>query len=209
MIEWVAFFCVMALGQFAPGPDMLLLTRTALAEGRRAGWYTAAGIAAGLSLHAGVAVAGWALVLAGGGELARWMSVLAAIYLFYLGGQLLRSSYRSKGVKWESERANSQARTHWQHWLRGFWCNLLNPKVAVFLAGVMTPFLATNEGAGWKVILWVTVFTEGFILWCGWVWLLQLGGVRRVYSRLVSWIDGLFGLVLLLMGGLLLCGVIC
>ena len=51
MIEWWTFVMIMALGQFSPGPDMVLLTRTALSRGCAAGWAVAGGVATGLLLH--------------------------------------------------------------------------------------------------------------------------------------------------------------
>ncbi len=51
-LELLAFAGVMALGQFSPGPDMILLTRTALRSGARAGVEMALGIACGLAVHA-------------------------------------------------------------------------------------------------------------------------------------------------------------
>ncbi|MDB4301874.1 LysE family transporter, partial [Akkermansiaceae bacterium] len=67
--ELWAFALVMAIGQFSPGPDMLLLTRTALAEGLRAGWLMVAGIVTGLAFHATLAIGGMAVLLARGGIL--------------------------------------------------------------------------------------------------------------------------------------------
>jgi threonine/homoserine/homoserine lactone efflux protein len=49
------FAGVMALGQFSLGPDMILLTRTALKSGARTGVKMACGIACGLSVHATLA----------------------------------------------------------------------------------------------------------------------------------------------------------
>lgn len=61
MIEWFTFFVIMAVGQFSPGPDMVLLTRVSLADGKVAGMATAFGIASGLMVHAGIAVSGLAV----------------------------------------------------------------------------------------------------------------------------------------------------
>ena len=61
LAELLAFSGVMALGQFSPGPDMVLLTRTSLKSGVRAGVEMALGIACGLTVHATLAVAGLAL----------------------------------------------------------------------------------------------------------------------------------------------------
>ncbi|MDB4502166.1 LysE family transporter, partial [Akkermansiaceae bacterium] len=65
--ELWAFAVIMVIGQFSPGPDMLLLTRTSLAEGLRAGWMMVLGISTGLTVHATLAIGGIAVVLARGG----------------------------------------------------------------------------------------------------------------------------------------------
>ena len=50
--DLAAFAGLLALGQFSPGPDMVLLTQTSLSHGRTAGWWTTAGITTGLAFHA-------------------------------------------------------------------------------------------------------------------------------------------------------------
>ncbi|MFT7172451.1 MAG: threonine efflux protein, partial [Paracoccaceae bacterium] len=65
--ELLAFAVVMVIGQFSPGPDMLLLTRTSLAEGLKAGWLMVLGIVTGLAFHATLAIGGMAVLVAQGG----------------------------------------------------------------------------------------------------------------------------------------------
>ena len=64
--ELWAFALIMLIGQFSPGPDMLLLTRTSLAEGLRSGWMMVLGISTGLTLHASLAIGGIAVVVSQG-----------------------------------------------------------------------------------------------------------------------------------------------
>ena len=59
--ELLVFAGLIVLGQFSPGPDMVLLTRTALREGAGAGVRMALGISCGLAVHATIAVAGVAV----------------------------------------------------------------------------------------------------------------------------------------------------
>ncbi|MDA0767502.1 MAG: LysE family transporter, partial [Verrucomicrobia bacterium] len=93
MAELWVFAGIMALGQFSPGPDMLLLTRTALAKGRAAGWWTALGISTGLCLHAGVAIGGMAYLVSQGGRVELVLRWAAAGYLGWLGVRLLREAF--------------------------------------------------------------------------------------------------------------------
>ncbi|MBT8036087.1 MAG: LysE family translocator [Verrucomicrobiae bacterium] len=195
--EWMVFVGVMALGQFSPGPDMLLITRTALAAGWKSGCWTAIGIVCGLAFHAAVAVTGVASVLSKGGRFVIAVKWVAAIYLIWLAFQLIQS-----GLK--SERLNVGApvkpvEVGWGvHWRRGLLCNLLNLKVAVFLAGVTAPFLSLQSSpGGWPGLLWATIVLEGLMLWCLWVFLLQAPAIRGLYVKMAHWIDLAFGFVLL------------
>ncbi|MFD2157617.1 LysE family transporter [Rubritalea tangerina] len=192
----------MGLGQFSPGPDMVLLTRTALSEGKSAGLMTALGIACGLVVHGGIAVAGVATLMAESGVLSLVLGSLAAIYLSYLGVSLLRHSLVEKGLEWNAGSACGLG--VWGHWRRGFLCNLLNPKVMVFLAGVVTPFLALNEGGWWPWVLWTSIWVEGLILWSFWVLLLQWDWVQSWYNKVAKWVDMMFGLALIAMAVVLL-----
>lgn len=201
--EWLAFAGVMALGQFSPGPDMLLLTRTALSKGWKAGCATAIGIALGLGIHSAIALFGVAALLMQGGWFATVLSVLAALYLLWLGWQLFREAWSGVGLK-VGEEKDAVQESFWISWRRGFLCNLLNPKVAVFLAGVVMPFLQRADGSHWAMVLWLTIVLEGVLLWCLWACVLQLKGVKAGYKKASRAIDGLFGAMLWFLAGVLI-----
>ena len=203
MTAWFTFLIVMALGQFAPGPDMILLTRTALSQGRAAGVAMAGGVASGLIFHAALALSGVAAVLSKGGWLSISLSIIACIYLSWMGWQLFKSARAGAVIDWDSGEDVAKL-SLWRHWWRGFLCNILNPKVAIFLAGVVTPFLNMKSDAWWPWLLWVSIWVEGFLLWSLWVNVLQKGGARRRYAALARWIDGGFAALLWGMAALLI-----
>ena len=204
MIEWLTFFVVMAVGQFSPGPDMVLLTRVALADGKRAGWATALGIATGLMIHAGIAVSGLAFILAKNEEFYRWIKYLGCAYLLWLAYQLMKSALQQMKFKLEKKSTSESSISMLGYWKMGFLCNILNPKVAVFLAGVTLPFLGMGMNTGiqigevaWAGILWATIFLEGWLLWSLWVWMLQHPRIKHFYQRSAHVIDGVFGVILI------------
>lgn len=193
-LDFLAFAGVMALGQFSPGPDMILLTRTALRIGPRAGVEMAFGIACGLAVHATLAVAGLALVferLPVLWEVLRWAAVGYLLWLAYRIFMEVFVAWYSDDVRVEIE-ASSTSRP----WLRGLLCNLLNPKVAIFLAAVCAPFLKGERPEWWPFALWGIVVGQGCLLWSLWARLLQWEPLRRRYERAARWIDGAFGIVL-------------
>lgn len=198
---------VLALGQFSPGPDLLLLTRTALSWGRSAGWWMALGIATGLCVHAAVAIGGMAYLIAQGGWLATTLRWAAAVYLVWLGLQLGREALVAfhAGVQREEPRVEAGA-GRGLHFRRGLLCNILNPKVALYFAVVVTPFLAGDRPAWWPGALWLILVGEGLLLWMSWVWVLQFRPIRDRYLKAGKWIDATFSLALLALAGMLVIG---
>ena len=188
--ELAAFAGVMALGQFSPGPDMVLLTRTALKSGARAGVEMALGIASGLILHSTLAVAGLALAFDRLPVLRKVMCWAAAGYLLWLAYKILMEVFA--GAQVQISDGNSDRRPY----LRGLICNLSNPKAAIFLAAVSAPFLRGDRPGWWPFAIAGIVVVQGGLLWSLWAWLLQWKPLRFRYERAARWIDLAFGLVL-------------
>jgi len=207
MLELAVFAGVMALGQFSPGPDMLLLTRTSLASGGRAGSWIGCGIACGLVLHAAVAMSGASLLLAGASPLARCLRGAAALYLGWLAGHLLRAAARPQPAEPSSTAAAGEVAAG-VFWRRGFFCNVLNPKVALFFAAMAAPFLTPGHPPGWPLALGAVIVVEGFVLWIAWAWALQWPPLKRGYRRAARWIDAGFGMALLALALRLLAAVL-
>lgn len=202
-LDLVAFAGVMALGQFSPGPDMLLLTRTALRRGGVAGVEMAFGIASGLLFHSTIAFAGLAVAFQRIPELASALRWVAAGYLFWISYQLLKEHF----VKWYSGsmQQNDAVVSNRRPFVLGLMCNLLNPKAALFLAAVSTPFLIGARPVWWPVMLGAIVVLQGGILWAIWALLLQWEPLSRRYRKMQSWIDVAFALALIVLAIGLLC----
>lgn len=195
---------ILALGQFTPGPDMLLVTRTALDGGVRAGIATAAGIATGLMVHAALAVAGMAVVFERIGWLRESMRWLAAVYLVWLGCRMVAEWFAVTRGRGTADGAAPDASKG--AFFRGLLCNLLNPKAVLFLAAVITPFLTGARPYWWPWALWALVVFEGLVLWMLWAVVLQARPVRVAYRKSAPWVTlafgiGLVALAVALVGG--------
>lgn len=192
--DLLTFAGVMMLAQFSPGPDMILLTRTSLRSGARAGVETALGISCGLAVHSTVAVCGVALAFDRFPMLRRVVGWLAAGYLLWLAYRIFREVFAGwySGGKEDADVEISTRRP----FLRGLFCNLLNPKAALFLAALSAPFLRGERPEGWSLALWGIIVGQGCVLWSLWAWLLQWRPLRLGYERAGKWIDAAFALVL-------------
>ncbi len=193
-LELLVFAGVMALGQFSPGPDMVLLTRTALKGGSKAGVEMALGIACGLAVHATVAVAGLALAFERLPQLGEAMRWAAAGYLLWLAWQMAREHFEVPAGAAIDEKTSAPAVR--RPFTRGLICNLLNPKAVIFLAAASAPFLRGDRPNWWPLAIWGIVVGQAALLWSLWSCLLQWPPLRQRYELAERWIDIVFALVL-------------
>jgi threonine/homoserine/homoserine lactone efflux protein len=143
MVGQVAtFLAVSALVIVTPGQDTALTIRNALVGGRRAGAFTAAGVAAGQAVWALMAAAGVAALLQASEPVFVAVRIAGAAYLVGLGAQSLLAAWRGRGLGARCERAGLPGPVAAR---QGFLSNLGNPKMALFFTSLLPQF-ATSFG---------------------------------------------------------------
>lgn len=133
------FVAATVLMLVVPGPDFVLVTRNALAGGRRAGYLTMAGICCGLACLTAVAGTGAVAAIASRRGLLDVLSVIGGGYLAVLGGVLAYGALRSR-PQGEAEAAG-RGRPMRAPVIQGFANNILNPKALVFYLTFMPQFI--------------------------------------------------------------------
>ena len=123
-----------------PGPDMLYIIARASAQGRTAGLVSALGISAGCVVHLLLVVLGVAGVLAQWPMGLRLVQLAGALYLLWIGGNMLRSSVEQRSALLAPQ---ALSRVFYQ----GVLTNALNPKVALFFLAFLPQFADPQRGA--------------------------------------------------------------
>jgi threonine/homoserine/homoserine lactone efflux protein len=196
MTQLLTLAGIFLLGSMAPGPDFLIVLRSALAGGRRAGMASAVGIAAGLLGWAVVTSVGIAGLLAASAVAFTIVKLAGAAYLVFLGVQALRAARRGypKDVEPLKETTTRGA------FAAGLFTNLLNPKVAVFFLALWPQFLPQHAS-----VLDVAVMA-GVVAAAPLAWFLLLANVvtalRRflVTAKVRRTLDGVMGTLLVALG---------
>ncbi|HVX36687.1 MAG TPA: LysE family translocator [Hyphomicrobium sp.] len=131
----LAFLSIALIVELTPGPNMAYLAALALAEGRRAGFATVIGIAAGLLVVGVLAALGVATFVSESRSLyaaLRWAGMLYMLWLSY-------DIWRGEDHRETEFVAENKSRTTYVG--RGFLTNVLNPKAAVFFIAVLPQFI--------------------------------------------------------------------
>lgn len=127
-----AFALASFLIELTPGPNMTYLAIVTVAQGRRAGFATVAGVALGLAVI-GLAGALGATAAITASETAwqvlRWGGIAFLLYLAW------------EGWRGEKSEETSSETGYGKHFMRGLMTNLLNPKAAAFYVTVLPGFV--------------------------------------------------------------------
>ena len=193
----VAAFAVMSLIlTVTPGPDSLLVLRSSLQAGRRAGTRVAAGAASGSVAWGICSAAGLTAMLAASAQLYRAVQLAGALYLVTLGirGWLARSRHPAEPDSARRRPSSTGFRT-------GLLSNLLNPKVGLFFLAVMPQFIPHHAHASGYVLAFAA--TDGVIA-AAWLlivaWLSDRAGKLLRRPRVRAALDRATGVALVALG---------
>lgn len=150
-----------------PGPDQALITRNALVGGRSSGLLTMLGGVLGLAVHATAAALGLSALLLTSASAFTALKIIGAVYLLWLGLQMLRSAARSRRSPMADEAVATPQRGS-AHLRQGFLSNALNPKVALFFVSFLPQFLSADTGSPrMQALLLSAIFAGLYLAWFG------------------------------------------
>ncbi len=176
-----------------PGPDMILVAARSAAQGRKAGFVTQFGVAAGSAFHAVILALGLSqlfLAVPYAYDLVRY---LGAAYLLYLAWQAFTAR-----EGFSSQTSSERKLSLFVIFKQGFFSNLLNPKVALFYLALFPQFLVPENGSvGLQIMVLAIIFqlvdlaVHAVVIWLA-------GGLRMLSANgkiFAKWSRYFLGLV--------------
>lgn len=138
-LYFIVVFGVIAL----PGLDMAFVMGSSMLGGRRSGMAAVAGIIAGGVCHLCMGALGVALVLQYWPPLYKLMLLGGAVYIGWMGYQLLRSDSIFHPAPGAEAMADAVI------FRRALTTSLLNPKAYIFMLAIFPQFLRPGDGPIW------------------------------------------------------------
>jgi threonine/homoserine/homoserine lactone efflux protein len=193
--QLLAFAGVSLLLAVTPGPDMAVVTRNALAHGRRGVVLTTSGIALALVIWVTATAVGLSALLRASGEVLFLLKIVGACYLAYLG---VRTLLESRARPADLLTGTPPAAPAHAVFRQGFLSAISNPKLGVFFVTFLPQFVLPGEAVLPRLLELGVTFAV-----IGWLWMNLYGlfvtRLRQVITapRVRQWMQRVTGVVLL------------
>ena len=193
--QLIAFAGVSILLSITPGPDMAVVTRNALAHGRRGVVLTTSGIALALVIWVTATAVGLSALLRTSGEVLLVLKIVGAAYLAYLGIRTLIESRRRPADLLAGTPPAAPAHAVFR---QGFLSAISNPKLGVFFVTFLPQFVLPGQAVLPRLLVLGVTFAV-----IGWLWMNAYGlFVSRLHDwitapRVRQWMERVTGVVLL------------
>jgi len=204
--QLLLFIAAGLLLNLTPGPDVLYVVSNALRGGARVGVVAALGITAGCFVHIFAAAVGVSALMAASATAFAVLKWLGATYLVYVGVRLLLSKAES-AIQLEAVPAHSTGATGQNGlktiFLRGFWTNALNPKVALFFLAFLPQFITPSMDNKPLAFLLLGLLFNFNGMWVNMGWALTAAWLARrvdAVQRGMHWLDRIAGAMFITFG---------
>jgi len=194
----IAFSLAAGLLTITPGLDTALVLRTAAAEGWRRAAATAAGIGLGCLAWGAAAALGAGALLVASHAAYTALKWAGAAYLVWLGVNLLRKPR----TRFDAEAGATAPSGGLIAALgKGFWNNLLNPKVGVFYVSFLPQFIPPGASPAAFGLLLASMHVAMGLAWAGGL-ILATAPIAKALRRpgVVKWLDRVTGGVFVAFG---------
>jgi hypothetical protein len=204
--QLLLFIAAGLLLNLTPGPDVLYVVSNALRGGARTGMVAALGITAGCFVHIFAGALGLSALMAASATAFSLLKWAGAAYLVYVGLRLLRPApeiHVDLGAVPSLSLPVREASALRTIFLRGFWTNALNPKVALFFLAFLPQFIAPEiDNKPLAFLLLGLLFTfNGMWVNVGWAFAAAYLARRSgLVQCSLCWLDRLAGALFLAFG---------
>lgn len=191
---------IQLLAVISPGPSFLITARTAVASPRLDGVKVALGLGAGTVIWSAAALLGLKAVFQAVPILFMAMKIGGAMFLLWIAYQI----FRHAATPLDLEKQEGAPRR--SPFMQGFFCQIANPKVAVFFGSIFIALLPAQVPI-WMVVALIAMVSLNEVWWYSAVSLFfGAGPVRNFYLKAKKWIDCVTGVFLGALGLKLLWG---
>ncbi|MCU4439561.1 MULTISPECIES: LysE family transporter [Acinetobacter] len=186
------------VAQLSPGPDILLIAKSAASTTRQNALKVIAGISAGIVVWVVLTLAGFTVLIDQFPWIQQALMLLGGMFLAKMGWAMLKGGVHSfKNRHQTDDDTNGQMQAK-NYFMLGLWTNLSNPKTLIYFSSVFSLALSSSASDYLKAQLAVIIPLQTFITFALLMLLISQPKIKTLYQRSGSYIDMISGGLFLL-----------
>ena len=186
------------VAQLSPGPDILLIAKSAASTTRQNALKIIAGISAGIVVWVVLTLAGFTVLIGQFPWIQQALMLLGGMFLAKMGWAMLKGGVHSfKNRHQTDDDTNGQVQAK-NYFMLGLWTNLSNPKTLIYFSSVFSLALSSSASDYLKAQLAVIIPLQTFITFTLLMLLISQPKIKILYQRSGSYIDMISGGLFLL-----------
>ena len=205
-INLTSIFITVALAHFlallSPGPDFILVVKSAIRNKSKSAIGVAFGIALANAVYIGLCLIGVGSILAASIPIMITLKIIGGLFLIYLAYQALKarkSSYENLDA-FENTGFRNHSNSFWLEFITGFMSGVLNPKNLLFYLSLFTVVLTNDVSFSFKLGLGIWMTAVVFLWDAAIIFLLSTQQIRKRFTKIAFYIDKVTGVLLGLIG---------
>lgn len=192
--EVVTFSLIALLLVISPGPNGVLIIKTASAQGRFPSMLNILGLTSATFFHGAFSIFGLSALLMQSAELFFIIKMLGAAYLFYIGVKAIISSFKTSKVNIDTKKVTVTTRKSLSYFSEGFMTQILNPKVSIFYLAAFPQFISPDNFSYVAAFLLVAIHAGIIFMWfTGVTFLIERIKSSVKNSQVGKWVQRLSG----------------
>lgn len=186
------------VAQLSPGPDILLIAKSAASTTRQNALKIIAGISAGIVVWVVLTLAGFTVLIGQFPWIQQALMLLGGMFLAKMGWAMLKGGvYSFKNRHQTDDDTNGQVQAK-NYFMLGLWTNLSNPKTLIYFSSVFSLALSSSASDYLKAQLAVIIPLQTFVTFALLMLLISQPKIKTLYQRSGSYIDMISGGLFLL-----------
>jgi|TARA_R110002050_G_scaffold269646_3_gene412058 threonine/homoserine/homoserine lactone efflux protein len=126
----------------APGPDNIYVLTQGMTKSKKAALVTTLGLCSGLIIHTSAAAFGISVIFKTSEIAFNIVKFAGAAYLLYIAFQAFK--YRNEPLDLSVQNSSNELK---KLYIKGFFMNILNPKVSIFFLAFLPQFVTPENGS--------------------------------------------------------------
>lgn len=184
------------VAQLSPGPDVLLIAKSAASTTRSNTLKIILGISVGIVLWVVLTLLGFTVLIEQWPWIQQILMLLGGFFLARMGWGMWRAGRAS--LKQTAAWDDGLVQTAPNYFLLGLLTNLSNPKTLIYFSSVFSLALSSSASSSIKSQLAVLIPVQTFLTFAIFMWIMSLPRMKAVYQRSGAYIDLVSGALFML-----------